>query len=73
MKRKEFKVGEVFKCGLVKLKAKKTNKVVHACRYCFISELTSDCRAFKQVLGECIGLKREDKTDVIFVKVENLL
>lgn len=70
MKKKEFKVGEIFHCGLIKLKAKKTSKVIHPCCHCFISELTSDCRPFKQMVGECIGLKREDKTDVIFVKVK---
>lgn len=70
MKRKEFKVGEVFNCGLVKLKAVKYNIDSRPCLHCFIGGLTSDCRVFKQVIGECIALKREDNTDVIFVKVD---
>ena len=70
MAKTEFKVGETFQLGLIKLRAKKTGKGVNPCRRCFISELTSDCRVFKHVIGECIGLKREDRIDVIFVKVE---
>lgn len=70
MPKKEFKVGETFQIGFIRLKAEKPPKGVIACCHCFIGGLTSDCRVFKQVIGECSALKREDKTGVIFVKVE---
>lgn len=68
--KKEFKIGEVFQLGFIKLKAVKYDMDLHPCLYCFIGGLTSDCRVFKQLIGECIGLKRRDKTDVIFVNIE---
>lgn len=70
MTKKEYKVGETFQLGFFKLRAEKPQKGVNPCRICFISELTSDCRVFKQVIGECSFKKREDKTDVIFVNTE---
>lgn len=70
MAKKEFKIDETFQLGFVKLKVDKYPKDVNPCCRCYISGLTTDCRIFKHVIGECIGKKREDKTDVVFVKVE---
>lgn len=70
MPNKEYKINETFQLGFVRLKAEKPPKGVISCCHCFIGGITSDCRVFKQVIGECIGEKRKDKTDVIFVKVD---
>lgn len=70
MANKHYEVGETFQLGFFKLKAEIPEKGAIPCRHCFMSELTSDCRVFKQVIGECSSKKREDKTDVIFVEVE---
>lgn len=67
MAKKEFKVGETFQCGLVKLKCVKAEETI--CEGCFlddICEFYSQCNA---LIG-CCDASREDKTDVIFVKVE---
>lgn len=70
MKRKEFKVGEVFQCGLIKLKCEKEQKTRGCCDGCFFhfncfTEITSE------IAGPCNSLRRKDKTSVIFVKVED--
>ena len=69
-KKKEFKVGEVFQCGLVKLRCEKKPqycKPLRRCEYCF---LVPNIRCNK-LGGNCSSCTREDKTDVIFVKVED--
>lgn len=66
MAKKEFKVGEIFQCGLVKLKCIKSDSV---CEGCYLNDFFyngEECRAF---VGDCTQ-DREDKTYVIFVKVE---
>lgn len=66
MEKKEFKIGEVFLCGLVKLKCIKSDCV---CEGCYLNDFfynEEECRAF---VGDCTQ-DREDETDVIFVKVE---
>ena len=71
MKCKEFKVGELFQCGLVKLKVEKAECIgCDGCLKCFIYKNHIDCKLVDSILGECEAEKREDKTDVIFVKVE---
>lgn len=67
MKKKEFKVGEVFQCGLVKLKC---SNLYDGCQGCFFDKFMTDGEDCKLLIGECNGMYREDKTDVIFVKVE---
>lgn len=69
MKKEEFKIGEVFQCGLVKLKCVKANK---ECDGCFFDKLISSCMSscIADMTGECDSGYRLDKTDVIFVKME---
>lgn len=70
MKKKEFKVEEVFQCGLIKLKVK-IGEPFFLCRGCYCGEMANhNCDVFKDIVGECMSESREDKTDVIFVKVE---
>lgn len=67
MAKKEFKIGEVFQCGLVWLKCK---KAFNGCDLCFLCEgiiFQDDC---KVLVGECGKRERKDNTDVIFVEVE---
>lgn len=68
MAKKEFKIREVFQCGLVKLKCEKykINGKGISCNDCYFGW---EC---KDVAGECSAGSREDKTDVIFVKVEDI-
>lgn len=68
MAKKEFKVGEVFQCGLVKLKCVKEN---HGCRGCLLDEECDCYGQLRTIVGECSGITREDKTNVIFIKVED--
>lgn len=71
MSKKEFKVGEVFQCGLIKLKCVERKFGASRCNGCFFDEkdFICVCKNVKDITGECGG-KREDETDVIFVKVE---
>ncbi len=68
MAKKEFKVGETFQCGLVKLKVVKAEKV-GTCTGCDLHGLEY-CTAVQEFIGSCYRADREDKNDVIFVKVE---
>lgn len=67
MKRKEFKVGEIFQCGLVKLKCEGGR--YGACVNCYF-RYKDDCSAVFDLVGSCYASEREDNADVIFVKVE---
>jgi hypothetical protein len=68
MAKKEFKVGETFQCGLAKLKVVKAEKV-GTCTGCDLVGLEY-CTAVQEFIGSCYRGDREDKNDVIFVKVE---
>lgn len=68
MAKKEFKIGEVFQCGLVKLKCAEN---IEGCRECFF-DVDEPCFAHVSLVGHCDSLSREDNTDVIFVKVEDI-
>lgn len=71
MAKKEFNIGEVFQCGLVKLKVEKAEySGCDGCHKCFIYKNHIDCELVESILGECEAENREDKTDVIFVKVD---
>lgn len=63
MEKKEFKIGEVFQCGLVKLKCKKAIDNCDGCFLCDSITFQNDCRV---LVGECGKIEREDNTDVIF-------
>lgn len=71
MAKKEFKVGETFQCGLVKLRVEEGKG---CCKCIFYNPYYFDCDimlpALKKICGGCNKNEREDKTDVIFVKVE---
>lgn len=70
MKKTEFKIGETFQCGLIKLKVEESRGESSCCDGCFFH-----FRCFKAstgvISGSCARTDREDKTDVIFVKVED--
>lgn len=66
MEKKEFKVGEVFQCGLIKLKCVHAKKE-GCCDSCYFKyRQCSD-----DIVGLCSSYSRKDKTDVIFIKVED--
>lgn len=68
MPKKEFKVGETFQCGLVKLRVVKEERA-GTCTGCDLHGLEC-CIAIQEFIGSCFRADREDKNDVIFVKVE---
>lgn len=70
MAKKEFKIGEVFQCGLAKLKVQKAKeKGRKGCIGCVLNG-SGHCHFAEDYFGGCTSEEREDKTDVIFVKVE---
>lgn len=68
MEKTEYKVGEVFQCGIVKLKCVKSDVTCNGCFFYKIMSSGDDC---KLLVGECNDIYREDETDVIFVKLED--
>lgn len=73
MAKKEFEVGETFQCGIVKLKCiiEPINRS-ERCDGCFFDD-NGDCiDRFNNIVGECSHTNRKDKTNVIFVKVEDI-
>lgn len=68
MAKTEFKVGEVFLCGLVKLRVVKSEKAGTCAGYDLLG--LEYCTAVQEFIGSCYRSDREDKTNVIFVKVE---
>lgn len=70
MKKKEFKVGEVFDLGLMKIRVEKRDGYKR-CSECFFDELCYNndglCYA---IAGDCGCCEREDGKDVVFKKVE---
>lgn len=73
MAKKEFKIGQVFQFGNVKLKVVKS-KESFQCQGCFFHE-SKDVYCIVQYVwdatGDCNPGKRKDKTPVKFVKVED--
>lgn len=70
MEKKEFKVGEVFQFGLVKLKVEVCDEnIFYPCGKCFFAGSCCIDR-IEKAIGSCEWGKREDQTDVIFAKVE---
>lgn len=67
--KKEFKLGETFSCGLIKLRVENGDKDF-LCKGCYCGEITTKCDVFSEIVGECMREGREDGNDVIFVKVE---
>lgn len=70
MGKKEFKIGEVFQYGIAKLKCVKAPCGGRKCYECVLYYDWEDVCLGQDFAGECGRRDREDKTDVIFVKVE---
>ena len=68
MAKKEFKIGETFQCGLVKLRVETPESGL--CKGCFFGSRSYDCGSIINLTGSCYFDEREDNTNVIFVKVE---
>lgn len=70
--KKEFAIGETFQYGLVKLKCVKAPCKYQSdnCYQCALYYDWEDVCLGQEFIGECGRREREDKTDVIFVKVE---
>lgn len=73
MKKKEYNVGEEFQVGLCRLKCIEQRKNMEGkCMGCFFFTF-DDCSDIRRnMIGECIPNKREDKKEVIFVLVQHL-
>lgn len=66
MPKKEFKIGEVFQFGLVKLRVEEGG--LKSCNDCYLDNF--NCyENLIDLVGRC-DRSREDKTDVIFIKME---
>lgn len=68
MKKKEFEIGEEFKCGLVKLRCEKATSGCSGCVFYREGEF-NDCSHI--ALGKCDAYSRKDRQDVVFVEVED--
>lgn len=68
--KKELKIGEVFQCGPVKLKVKENSGL---CDGCFFDNglMCTQTVTESEDIGSCIYSEREDKTNVIFVEIED--
>lgn len=68
MAKKNFKIGETFQFGLIRLKCEEAKE--NDCTSCYMFKFPNACKEFRECIGCCLKEMREDKTDVIFVKVE---
>lgn len=68
MEKKEFKVGETFTAGLVRLKCVEPTAPDAGCEGCIFDYFT--CGAVGVVAGPCSHAEREDNRDVIFIKAD---
>lgn len=66
--KKEFQIGEVFQFGLFMLKVKKPE--IGLCRGCIFNSGFYDCDSITDFTGSCSCCEREDKTSVIFAKID---
>lgn len=67
--KKEFQIGEVFQCGLVKLKVKEAISNKYNCEECFFDGFCNNSINNK-IIGDCIGEFREDGKNIIFIESE---
>lgn len=67
----EFEVGEVFQCGLIKLKCvdNPDKRNSNPCVKCYFANM--DCGDAREVTGDCESTMRVDGENVIFVKSED--
>lgn len=68
MEKKEFKVGEVFDAGLVRLKCVEPTAPGAGCEGCIFNYFT--CEAVDVIAGPCNHAEREDNKNVIFIKAD---
>lgn len=68
MEKKEFKVGEVFDAGLVRLKCVEATAPNLGCEGCIFNYFT--CGAVDVIAGPCNHEEREDNRGVIFIKAD---
>lgn len=67
MKTNEYNVGEEFQVGLCRLKCIEQKKDINdKCTGCFFFPF-DDCF---EIAGNCVSNRREDKKEVIFVKIK---
>lgn len=69
MAKKEFKVGEIFKFGLMTLKVEKEKGELSCCKCIF--NHTYLCGNINEFTGSCFSDEREDKQSVIFVRIND--
>lgn len=69
MEKKEYKIGEVFQFGRIKLKCEKYKNKKSPCFGCTFEHC--NCLYAQYFTGPCQDSIREDKTDVIFVEVKD--
>ena len=67
---REYKVGEVFQCGLIKLKVEKVRCIASCCDGGFF-HFSRFKEIVRTIAGPCSRIHREDKTDVVFKKEED--
>lgn len=68
MEKKEFKVGETFTAGLVRLKCVEPTAPNAGCEGCMFNYFT--CEAVHVIAGPCSHAEREDNRNVIFIKAD---
>ena len=69
MEKKEFKVGEVFDAGLVRLKCVDAPEPDLGCEGCIFNDHIT-CGSVDVVAGPGNHVEREDGKDVIFIKAD---
>lgn len=69
MEKKEFKVGETFTAGFVRLKCVDDSDSDLGCEGCIFGDC-SYCGAIRAVVGPCCHAYREDGKNVIFIEAD---
>lgn len=69
MEKKEFAVGEEFQMGLKTLRVEKDSAKT-PCKGCVFHSPDFLCGDIEDFIGDCLGYKRTDETNVIFVEVK---
>lgn len=71
MKKKEFKVGEEFQFGLIRLRVEDgTGMMCHRCFFNEIEEIDGTDYFVERCVGSCLDSDRSDGKHVIFVEVK---
>lgn len=68
MANKEYKIGKTFHIGLTKLRVETAKKRCEGCY--FIKDKSCMQKDISKKIGFCDKIFREDRNDVVFVKVE---